>query len=282
MTPPRTLLVTGCSSGIGHAAAHVLKGRGWRVFATARKPADVARLQGEGLESLPLDLDDSDGIRAAVDQVLSLTGGRLDALFNNGGWGQVGAVEDLPRAALREQFETLVFGAAELTNRVIPVMRRQGHGRIVFNSSVLGYAAFPYRGAYVAAKFAVEGLADTLRMELAEAGIRVALIEPGPIATRFRENCLPPFRRHIDWRESVHRAQYEAQLARLERPGPAAPFTLPPGAVVERLIHALESPRPRPRYPVTVPAVAFWWLKRLLSVRAMDRVLARASGGGRR
>lgn len=282
MTPPRTLLVTGCSSGIGHAAAHVLKGRGWRVFATARKPADVDRLQGEGLESLPLDLDDSDGIRAAVDQVLSLTGGRLDALFNNGGWGQVGAVEDLPRAALRAQFETLVFGAAELTNRVIPVMRRQGHGRIVFNSSVLGYAAFPYRGAYVAAKFAVEGLADTLRMELAEAGIRVALIEPGPIATRFRENCLPPFRRHIDWRESVHRAQYEAQLARLERPGPAAPFTLPPGAVVERLIHALESPRPRPRYPVTVPAVAFWWLKRLLSVRAMDRVLARASGGGRR
>lgn len=282
MVPDRAVLITGCSSGIGHAAAHALQARGWRVFATARKTDDVARLQAEGLESLPLDLDDSASIQAAVAEVLARADGRLDALFNNGGYGQVGAVEDLPRAALQEQFETLVFGAAELTNLVIPVMRRQGHGRIVFNSSVLGYAAFPYRGAYVAAKFALEGLADTLRMELAPAGIRVSLIEPGPITTCFRENCVPHFLRHVDWRQSVHRAQYEAQLARLEKPGPAAPFTLPAGAVVERLVHALDSRRPRPRYPVTLPAVAFWWLKRLLSVRAMDRVLARASGGGRR
>lgn len=279
---PRTLLITGCSSGIGHAAAHGLKARGWRVFATARQADDVARLAGEGLESLRLDLDDSASIRTAFAEVMARTGGRLDALFNNGGFGQVGAVEDLTRAAMREQFETNLFGWLELTNLAIPVMRRQGHGRIIMNSSVLGYAAFAYRGAYNAVKFALEGLSDTLRHELAGTGIAVSLIEPGPITSRFRENCLPHFEKHIDWRNSVHRAQYEAQMARLNTPGPAAPFTLPAEAVLARVVHALESRRPRPRYPVTVPAIAFWWLKRVLPVRAMDWVLMRASGGGKR
>lgn len=278
----KTVLITGCSSGIGAAAARALRERGWRVFATARKAADVERLRAEGMESLALDLDDPASIRAAVEDVLARTDGRLDALFNNGGFGQVGAVEDLTRDALRAQFETNLFGWVELTNLVIPAMRRQGRGRIVMNSSVLGYAAFPYRGAYNAVKFAVEGLADTLRLELAPAGIQVVLVEPGPITSRFRDNCLPHFERHIDWRHSVHRAQYEGQLARLRTPGPAAPFTLGPEAVVDKLLHALESPFPKARYPVTVPAVAFGWLKRLLSVRAMDWVLARASGGGKR
>ena len=278
----KSVLVTGCSSGIGAAAARALSARGWRVFATARQADDVARLKAEGLESLILDLDDSASIRAAVAAVLERTGGRLDALFNNGGFGQVGAVEDLTRDALRAQFETNLFGWVELTNLLIPVMRRQGHGRIVMNSSVLGYAAFAYRGAYNAVKFAVEGLSDTLRHELHGTGIDVALIEPGPITSRFRQNCVPHFERHIDWQHSVHRAQYEAQRARLDKPGPAAPFTLGPEAVVDKLVHALESPFPRARYPVTVPAVAFWWLKRWLPVRAMDWVLMRASGGGKR
>lgn len=278
----KTILITGCSSGIGAAAARCLSGRGWRVFATARKAADVERLNAEGLESLALDLDDSASIRAAVEEILSQTGGRLDALFNNGGFGQVGAVEDLTRDALREQFETNLFGWVELTNLVIPAMRAQGYGRIVMNSSVLGYAAFAYRGAYNAVKFAVEGLTDTLRHELHGSGIHVALIEPGPIATRFRENCLPHFEKHIDWQNSVHRAQYEGQMARLNTPGPATPFTLGPEAVVDKLLDALESPFPKPRYPVTLPAVAFWWLKRFLSVRAMDWVLMRASRGGKR
>jgi len=282
MHTANTVLITGCSSGIGHAVAHGLKARGWRVFATARRADDVARLAGEGLETLVLDLDDSASIRAAFAEVMARTGGRLDALFNNGGFGQVGAVEDLTRAALREQFETNLFGWVELTNLAIPVMRRQGHGRIVMNSSVLGYAAFAYRGAYNAVKFALEGLTDTLRQELAGTGIQVSLVEPGPITSRFRENCLPHFQKHIDWQGSVHRGQYEAQMARLNTPGPAAPFTLPPEAVLARVVHALESRRPRPRYPVTVPAVAFWWLKRFLSVRAMDWVLMRASGGGKR
>ena len=278
----KSVLITGCSSGIGVAAARALHARGWRVFATARKPADVERLNAEGLESLVLDLDDSASIRAAVTEILARTGGRLDALFNNGGFGQVGAVEDLTRDALRRQFETNLFGWVELTNLVIPAMRKQGYGRIVMNSSVLGYAAFAYRGAYNAVKFAVEGLTDTLRQELSGTGIRVVLIEPGPITSRFRENCLPHFEKHIDWRNSVHRARYEGQLARLRTPGPAAPFTLGPEAVVDKLLHALESPFPQARYPVTVPAVAFGWLKRFLSTRMMDWVLMRASGGGKR
>jgi NAD(P)-dependent dehydrogenase (short-subunit alcohol dehydrogenase family) len=278
----RSILITGCSSGIGHAVAHGLKRRGWRVFASARAAADVARLQDEGLESLRLDLDESASIRTAVADVLARSGGRLDALFNNGGFGQVGAVEDLTRAALREQFETNLFGWMELTSLVIPAMRAQGHGRIVVNSSVLGYAAFPYRGAYSAVKFALEGLSDTLRLELRGSGIAVSLVEPGPIVSRFRENCLPHFEKHIAWQTSVHRASYEGQLARLKNPGPVAPFTLGPEAVLEKVIHALESPRPRARYPVTVPAIAFWWLKRLLSTGLMDKMLLRASGEGKR
>ena len=278
----KSILITGCSSGIGLCVAQGLRARGWRVFATARKADDIARLLAAGLESFRLDLDDSASLHEAVEETLRRTGGTLDALFNNGGYGQVGAVEDLTRDALRAQFETNLFGWIELTNRVLPVMRRQGYGRIVMNSSVLGYAAFPYRGAYSAAKFALEGLCDTLRHELHGSGIEVALVEPGPIVSRFRENCVAPFQRHIDWQHSRHRAQYEAQRARLEKPGPAAPFTLPPEAVLAKVLHALESSRPRPRYPVTVPAVAFWWLKRLLSTRAMDWLLRRASGDGKR
>jgi len=281
-TPTRNLLITGCSSGIGLAAAQTLHGRGWRVFATCRKAEDVARLTGMGLESLRLDLDDTACIHAAVDEVLARSHGRLDALFNNGGYGQTGAVEDLSRQALRAQFETNLFGWVELTNLVIPVMRRQGQGRIVMNSSVLGLAALPYRGAYVAAKFALEGLTDTLRLELQGSGIHVSLIEPGPIATRFRENALAHFRRHINVAASVHRAAYEAQLERLEKPGPAAPFTLPPSAVVDKLIHALESRRPRARYYVTVPTHLIGHVRRLLPTRALDRLLRRISGGGRR
>lgn len=281
-TRPRTVLVTGCSSGIGHCVAHGLHARGYRVFASARHAHDVQRLATEGLEAVRLDLDDDASIDAALDYVLAASDGQLDALFNNGAYGQPGAVEDLSRAALREQFETNLFGTAVLTNRVIAVMRRQGHGRIVMNSSLLGYAAMAYRGAYNASKFALEGLTDTLRLELAGSGIHVSLIEPGPIQSRFRANAEAAFHRHIDPAHSVHRAAYVAMAERLAKPGPAAPFTLGPQAVLEKLVHALESPRPRRRYPVTVPAHAFWWLRRLLPFCLIDRILAAAGGSGRR
>ena len=278
----KTILITGCSSGIGQCIAHGLKARGWRVFATARQPADVARVQAEGLESLPLDLRDSTSIQAAVAAVLERTRGRLDALLNNGAYGQPGAVEDLSRAALQEQFETNLFGTQELTNQVIPVMRRQGRGRILYISSVLGLVAFPYRGAYVASKFALEGLADTLRMELVDTGIYICLIEPGPILSRFRDNAYTAYRRHIRAEISLHRGKYAAMETRLLKEGPAAPFTLPPEAVLKRVIHALESPRPRARYPVTAPTYLFAVLRRLLPTRALDAVLRRAGGDGRR
>ncbi len=278
----KTILITGCSSGIGACVAHGLKARGWRVFATARQAADVERLRTAGLESLSLDLRDATSIQSAVAGVLAQTEGRLEALFNNGAYGQPGAVEDLSREALREQFETNLFGTQELTNRVIPVMRRQGGGRIVYNSSVLGLVAFPYRGAYVASKFALEGLADTLRLELAGTGIHVCLIEPGPILSRFRDNAHAAYQRHIHAENSPHREKYAAMETRLRKAGPAAPFTLPPDAVLKRVIHALESPRPRARYPVTVPTYLFSVLRRVLPVRALDALLRRAGGEGRR
>ncbi|PAU73937.1 SDR family oxidoreductase [Halomonas salipaludis] len=276
-TPTRSILITGCSSGIGHAAAHALAKRGWRVFATARAAADVTRLEEEGFEALPLDLADSDSIEAAVAAVQARTAGRLTALFNNGAYGQPGAVEDLTRAVLREQLETNLLGTHELTARVLPMMRAQGHGRIVHNSSVLGFAALPYRGAYICSKFALEGLTDTLRQELTGSGIHISLIQPGPIASRFRENAYQAFKANIDTTHSAHADTYRKVEARLASQEGKAPFTLGPEAVVDKLIHALESRRPKPRYAVTVPTHLFAALKRVLSTRGMDRVLLRST-----
>lgn len=277
-----TILITGCSGGIGLCVAEGLAARGYRVFATVRQAKDVDILRARGLESLPLDLANSDSIRQALAEILARGGGKLDALFNNGAYSQPGAVEDLRREVLREQFETNLFGTLELTNLVIPVMRAQGHGRIVMNSSVLGFAAMPYRGAYNAAKFALEGLTDTLRLELAGSGIFVSLIEPGPIESRIRANAYAAFKRNIDAEHSVHREKYLAMERRLQKPGPAVPFTLPPEAVLKRVIHALEHSRPKVRYYVTFPTYLFAALKRILPQRTMDWVLMQASGDGAR
>lgn len=271
----RTILITGCSSGIGLCAAQILRQRGYRVFATARNPADVTRLSADGFESLQLDLDNSDSIRNAVATILQRTDGTLDAIFNNGAYGLPGAVEDLSRAQLRAQFETNLFGWVELTNLIIPVMRRQGHGRIIQNSSILGLVAMPFRGAYNASKFALEGLTDTLRQELADTPISVSLIEPGPILTRFRQNSLRIFAASINVEQSPHRDRYNTMLARLRKQGAAVPFTLPPEAVVTKLLHALESRRPKPRYYVTFPTYLFALLRRLLDARTLARITVR-------
>jgi len=277
MEPPvRSVLITGCSSGIGRCCADGLKARGWRVFATARRDSSVAELATAGHEALQLDLDDSDSIHTAVGEVLSRTGGTLDALFNNGAYGQAGAVEDLSREALRAQFESNLFGWVELTNCVLPVMRAQGHGRIVMNSSILGLVAMPWRGAYNATKFALEGLTDTLRQELVGSGIHIALIEPGPIDSRFRANALVAFERWVDADASVHRKRYVRMRHRLENEKSTTPFTLPPEAVLTKVIHALESPLPRRRYPVTLPTWLFVALRRLLPAALLDRLLVRA------
>lgn len=278
----KTVLITGCSSGIGHCVASGLKYRGYRVIATARRPESVDALIREGFESLQLDLSDSQSIEQAFRQVMQLTDGRLYALFNNGAFGLPGAVEDLSRENLRYQFETNVFGWLELTNLVIPVMRRQGYGRIIQNSSILGFVAMPFRGAYNASKYAIEGLSDTLRLELRDTEIFVSLIEPGPISSRFRANAVKELEQHIDIENSVHRDKYVSVIERLKKQGPAAPFTLPPEAVLKRVVHALESSNPRPRYYVTFPTYLFGFLKRLLSIRQMDFFLARAGSDGKR
>jgi NAD(P)-dependent dehydrogenase (short-subunit alcohol dehydrogenase family) len=272
-TPAKTILITGCSSGIGYATAIMLRGEDYRVIASARKAEDVQRLQAEGFEAVQLDLADSESIQQAVQQVVALTGGKLDALFNNGAFGQPGAVEDLRRDVLRQQFETNVFGTQELTNLVIPLMRKQGRGCIIYNSSVLGLVAMKYRGAYNASKYALEGLADTLRLELYNTGIDIVLIEPGPIYSAFRKNAFKLFQQNIDTQHSAHKAVYAALTAKLQKEGAVVPFTLPPEAVAEKVLKALRAKRPQIRYYVTFPTYLFGYLRRLLPARVLDRIL---------
>lgn len=274
--PERSILITGCSSGIGLDAARGLHARGWRVFATCRQEVDCERLRGEGLESFRLDYADEDSIAAAVAEVQARTGGTLDALFNNGAFACPGAVEDLPRGALREIFEVNLFGYHDLARRVIPMMRVQGHGRIVNCSSVLGLVGLTWRGAYVATKFAMEGLSDVLRIEMRGTGIEVILIEPGPIATRIRENAIPHFEKWVDWEHSARRAQYVSLRGRLyDKKTKKDRFELGPEAVTAKLIHAVEAKRPKARYYVTTPTYLMGVLRRLLPTRALDWLIAK-------
>lgn len=272
----KSILITGCSSGIGYDAAHGLHARGWRVFATARAQGDVDRLIAEGLESFRLDYADEASISAAMAEVSRRTGGTLDALYNNGAIAIPGAVEDLPRGALREIFETNLFGYHDLTRQVIPMMRAQGHGRIINCSSVLGLVGMKWRGAYVATKFAMEGLTDVLRLEMAGTGIDIILIEPGPITSRIRENARPHVTKWIDWKNSARANEYAPLIERLfgEKYGPD-PFELPASAVTAKLIRALECRRPRPRYYVTTPTYLMGFARRILPTRALDWLITK-------
>jgi NAD(P)-dependent dehydrogenase (short-subunit alcohol dehydrogenase family) len=273
MNSSKTILITGCSSGIGYSAAIELKKRGHNVIATARKSEDVARLIQEGFTAIQMDLADSQSIQQAVNRAIELTGGKIDALFNNGAFGQPGAVEDLTRDVLRYQFETNLFGTHELTNLLIPLMRRQGYGRIIYNSSVLGLVAMRYRGAYNASKFALEALADTLRQELYGTNIHISLIEPGPILSNFRKNSYLLYKKNIDPERSFHKEAYQAMEARLQKEGAAVAFTLPAKAVVEKVIHALEAKQSKMRYYVTFPTYLFAVLKRILPMSWLDTLL---------
>ena len=271
----RNVLITGCSSGIGYCIASGLRDRGYRVIATARKPDDVDKLKSSGYDAFQIDLANSSSIQSAFREIISLTNGEIHALFNNAAYGQPGAVEDLSREVLQRQFETNLFGTHELTNLVIPYMRQQCDGRIIQNSSVLGFIALKYRGAYIATKFALEGLSDTLRMELKDSGIHVSLIEPGPVSSEFRKNAYAAFRENIDIKNSHHFRRYALMEERFKNDNLADPFTLKPEAVLRKVIHALESKRPRDRYYVTIPTYAFAFLKRVFPGRLMDQILLR-------
>ncbi len=273
----KAVLITGCSTGIGLHIAETLHSKGYQVFASARKQSDVEKLTRLGLRCLQLDVANSESIQNATKTLLSESNGELYALINNAGFGQPGAVEDLSRDALRNQFETNLFGLVELTNLFLPTMHQQGYGRVIQISSVLGFVAMPFRGAYVASKFALEGISDTLRLELKNTNIYVSLVEPGPITSRFRQNSLALFNKNIDSKNSRFHNSYQATITRLETEGPAVPFTLEPEAVTNKVLAALKSTKPKPRYYVTFPTYLFAYLKRLLPTNMLDNLLSRSS-----
>ncbi len=272
-----SILITGCSSGIGRYCAEQLHEAGYQVIASCRKPEDVAVLKAQGVSCVQLDVTDSASIHSALKETLQLTGGKLDVLFNNAGYGQGGAIEDLPTEALRAQFETNFFGLHDLTRAVIPVMLKQGHGKIVQNSSVLGLVAMKYRGAYSATKFALEGYSDTLRLELMDTNISVSLIEPGPIVSKFRENSLRAVKSAIDIDGSRHKNNYQKTLARLGSQESSTPFTLGPEAVLKQLQRILDSASPKPRYYVTKSTYIFGYIRRFLSSRMLDGILVKGN-----
>jgi NAD(P)-dependent dehydrogenase (short-subunit alcohol dehydrogenase family) len=266
----KSILITGCSSGLGYDAAHGLRDRGWRVFASCRQQHDCDRLISEGFESPLIDYADPDTIYNGLAEVLEAPGGTLDALYNTGAYACPGALEDLPRGGLRAIFETNVFGVHDLTQAVIPVMRNQGHGRIVNCSSVLGLVGMKWRGAYVSTKFALEGLTDVLRIEMADTPIKIILIEPGPITSKIRENAIPHFEKWIDYENSARSEQYVELRKRLYDDSGPDKFELPPSATTKKLVHALESKRPKPRYYVTFPTYLMGTMRRILPTRALD------------
>lgn len=276
---PRTILITGCSSGIGQCAAKGMQARGWQVFATARKPEDIEALKATGVTALYLDYTETDSIEAAVAAVFAATGGTLDALFNNGGYVQPGALEDVSTPVLRAQFEANFFGWHDLTRRVIPAMRRQGQGRIVMCSSVIGIITMGFRGPYACAKWAVEAYSDTLRIELAGSGIHVSAIEPGPIRSRIMQNAVAHARKNIDMESSVHATYYRRRMRSMEKGGITV-GELGPEAVLKALVKACEDRNPRPQYFVTRPTYAMSLLRRVAPKRQLHAFLTWATSKG--
>ena len=268
----KTILITGCSSGIGYESAIYLKQQGYKVFTTARKQSDIKRLQEEGFFCNYLDYTKPESITDTLNAVLKLTNNKLDAIFNNGAYGQPGALEDISRKALQEQFSANVFGWHQLIQEILPIMRKQGYGKIIQNSSVLGLVALKNRGSYVASKYAIEGLSDTLRLELANTNIHIVLIEPGPIESNFRKNAYNAFMQNIDINNSSYQDLYKKQIQRFNSQK-KDPFTLPSNAISKKLLKILQSKNPKPRYFVTTPTYIFAFLKRVLPDRLMDIIL---------
>lgn len=269
----KTILITGCSSGIGYETAHYLHKHGYKVFASARKEEDVKKLQNEGLDTYLLDVTKPETISKTLTSILEKTDGKLYAVFNNAGYGQPGAVEDIPTHVLKEQFETNLFGLHELTRQVIPIMREQGYGRIIQHSSVLGLIALRFRGAYNASKYAIEGLCDTLRLELNDSEIHVITINTGPIHSDFRKNATKKFYEHIHGKRTVFEKAYEKELIPHEEVKKKDPFTKDADVVIANIIKALESKKPRPRYYNTSATHLLGSLKRLLPTAILDKIL---------
>lgn len=272
----KSVLVTGCSSGIGRATAEVLRTAGWKVFPTARKAEDLEALRTDGFEAVELDIATSGSVVACIETVLEKNGGKLGAVVNNAGFGMPGAIQDLTRDAMRQQFEVNLFGLQELTNLLVPVFRKQGYGRIVNISSVVGRLSLPFMGIYSASKFALEAVSDAQRIELSLDPISVSLVEPGPIRTRFSTNCAGQGEVRLDVNGSRFGAAYKKYFDKRRNGGMAEDrFRLPPEAVAGKIRHALESPRPKIRYRVTIPAYLGDWAARWMPAGLIDRLMTR-------
>ncbi|MGE4488796.1 MAG: SDR family NAD(P)-dependent oxidoreductase [Kiritimatiellales bacterium] len=273
---PKTVLVTGCSSGIGLATARLLKKNGWQVVPTARREVDLEKLRAEGFEPVALDVTDSDSIAAAVTDVLKRFNGQLGAIVNNAGFGLTSAIEDAPRAMFRDMFEVNVFGMQELTNRLIPVFRRQGCGRIVNVSSVLGEISLPFAGIYSATKHAVEAVSDALRRELAGSGVAVSIVQPGPIETKFSENLAHRTDRYPKNPDSPFLSFYKEAIE-TRKTGKAhrtaGAFMKPPEAVARKIFQCLESPKPKIRVRVTAVAYFGAFVRRFLPAALIDAIM---------
>lgn len=269
--PHPVVLITGASSGIGHATALALAARGWIVYGAARRVDRMTALQDAGCHVLEMDVTDDASMVAGVDRIVAEQG-RLDVLVNNAGYGSYGALEDVPIAEARRQFEVNVFGLARLTQLVLPTMRALGRGRIVNISSIGGRIYEPIGSWYHATKFAVEGLSDSLRIELAPHGIDVVIIQPGPIRTEWngisRESAL----------ERSGEGPYRAQAAALVRnyeTTDASALSGTPEDVAATIVKAVTASRPRTRYATPVAAKIIVGLRRALPDRVMDSILRR-------
>jgi short-subunit dehydrogenase len=244
--------------------------QGYQVFATARKLNDVHRLIDLGFDAYQLDVTDSVTIKKTLEKILEITGGTLDVCFNNAGYGQPGAVEDITTEVLKEQFETNVFGLHEVTHHVLKIMKKQGYGKIIQHSSVLGIISLKLRGAYNASKYAIEGLTDTLRLELEDTNIDVTLLNTGPVTSDFRKNAIIKAKENIDLENSRFKEEYKKSLQDNKK---TVPFNLPASAVAGVVERIIESKNVKPRYYITKATYILGFLKRVLSSRQLDKIL---------
>ena len=267
----KNILITGCSSGIGYDVAHYLHENGYKVYATARKQKDVERLNSEGLDAYKLDVTSASDIEEMLSIIVS-NDSAIYAVFNNAGYGQPGALEDISTDVLKEQFETNLFGLHELTRQSLSIMRKQGYGRIIQHSSVLGIIALRFRGAYNASKYAIEGLCDTLRLELMDTDIYVCTVNTGPVHSDFRKNAIIKFKQNVTHLGSNYEEEYKKELLDTQTKDDDI-FTKDSIVVIRNILDALESKKPKPRYYNTFATHLLGSLKRVLTTSVLDKVL---------
>ena len=270
----KNILITGCSSGIGKNFAITLHNKGWRVFATCRSKTDCTFFTKLGIESFPLDLLKEESINCAVNLVKEKTKSQLDVLFNNGAYAIPGAIQDIPRSAMREIFEVNVFGQIDLINKCIPLMMNSDYPKIINCSSVLGFISLPYRGLYSATKYSIEALTDALRRENYDSKIKFVLIQPGPINTDIKKKSIKHFEKWIDWKKSIHKKTYENKvIKRLYDNNYKDSFNsyeLQPNEVTKLLINILNSKKPKARYKITIQTKIAQIMIKLLPTNTLD------------